>query len=233
MLKRLVRLLLLLVLPVSAASQSSATMTMHEWESIDNYSVESLIRARVSGAVILSGNCQHAGDVSVVSAGFIHDPPAKSPADLNDAMNFLVTVQPQIKWSFQPNGIVHIVDSRASGLILKSKVKRIEIVDAIDIQGAVDQLLSSPEVTSIFSQRHFRLMRNPSANRIFAADIDGTSSASSSSGHSLLLKNVTLENALDRIAEDFSGAWVYCECPGIISINSYQTNIPKFWRRHQ
>jgi hypothetical protein len=228
--KVVARFFLLLMLPLSAASQSLNPVAKQEWKTIDDYSVESLIHAHATGAVILSGNCQPVGDGKAVFSGFIHHPPANPPASLDGELDFLTSVQPHITWSLQEDGLVRIVDSRVSGQILKRTVRRIEIIDAADIQNAVDQALSVPEVVSYFSQSQTQLVRNSSANRIFGAVVNGKSSTPSSTPkHSLLLENVSLEEALDRIAHDFAGAWVYCECPGRISIDSYQTGIPKFW----
>jgi hypothetical protein len=219
-----------LLAPLSGISQSLPPTSGQEWKSIDDYSIESLIYARANGSVILSGICQHNGDGKAVFAGYIHKAPANPPVGLDGALNFLTSVEPQITWSIQKNGMVRIVDSRVFGSILRIKIGRVEVKDALDIEGAVDQVLSLPEVVSFLSQSHIQLMRNYSTNRIFGAVRQSKPATPlSTPKHSLILEDVTLEVALDRIAQDFAGAWEYCECPGRITIDSYHTGIPKFW----
>lgn len=200
------------------------------WNTIEGYSVDSFVRANATGSMILSGTCQSSTDGDPVFTGFIVDPPATPIVRFDDALNFVSHVQPHFSWSRQQNGMVQIRDDRALGAILGIHLERVEIVDAVDISEALNKFLSTKEINKFLTQTHTQLMRVSSSNEIFGSNPESESvSSSSTPKHSLIIKNLTVREALNSIVHDFNGVWVYSECPGQISIRVFPTGIPSFW----
>lgn len=205
---------------------------IHAWKTIEGFSVDSFLDAAAIGSLTLSGECQsisYFGDP--VFTGFIDQPPSTPIKNQEDALNFLSHVQPHISWARQTNGSVQVLDDRAKSVILDLKLKRIEIINAVDGTEAVNQLMATKEINDFLVQHHIQWLKAFSQSEIFGGHLKKESSLSPN--HSLTIDNVTVREALDRIIQDFPGVWIYSECPGRISLKATATRIPAFWHQSE
>ena len=117
--------------------------------------------------------------------------------------------------------MVKIRDNRASAAILDLPIHRFELKDAVSLEDALRKLLLAPEVKEFLTRTHTQMPIVVTGSTFSNEDRDGQLSRTPTAPkYSRVMTDVTLGEAFDSLIRVFPGVWIYCQCPGRITITA-------------
>jgi len=191
-----------------AGAQSFRPALQGESTNVLNFVKTAFSDTQSSGSLVLrAATCRENGDLLPDE---LSDPPVGPFHSIDEALTSLSRVDPRISWS-RESGMVRVRDDRVESGLLSVLIRRVQFRDRADAVLAVQDVLSAPEVRSYIREHHIEkgmffaagggLLPGPESTRGFPK-LSGT------------LRNVTVAEALDHVAQFFHTLWVYGECSG-------------------
>jgi hypothetical protein len=188
---------------------------------------ESFFATGTSGSIILTGKCVTSPSGLVVSTEELAIPNPMAIKRIDDDLDNLSHLSSHYGWLRRKDGLVQFRDDRASAELLRLHLAQFELVQAVNLEDAVDKLLKAQQVVSFLKEHHIDL------EPVFTGasfgneeQIQSLSKSPTTSKYSLKLTDVTLEEALNSIVRTFPGVWIYCECPGRVNLTSEPVGFP-------
>lgn len=192
-----------LVLLVSSAVQAQGFRPVSKgWTTVENFVQEMFFLTHSSGSVTLSGTCEVTQQGSIVVSDPLSNPPQGPFQNLGEAMTAVSQLDPHLSWTRDKEGLMRVNDNRVTGSVLKIHLKRVHFNRAADPNEAIRIVLSAPEVREYLKQNHIE------QGTVFVMPMNSKDVPKLSGD----LRNVTVEQALDRIVKFFPGLWIYSEC---------------------
>lgn len=211
-----------------AQSQSGSSSAPKETR-VESYVASAFFRARASGSLILTGKCAETFEGQVVDTEPIFAPDPDSFAQVDNALDALSQMAPQLVWQKQANGLIMIRDKRVEASLLALRLRKVELQNAVDLNDAVEKFLMNRELRAYLHRRHIELATV--YNESFKSNQNASDALSNSPNAKRLsktLSDVTVADALDYIVRIFPGLWTYSECPGRITITADPTGFPRW-----
>jgi hypothetical protein len=206
---------------VQGQNRQSTTVQV---KSVESYALESFFNTATSGSIILSGSCgkkRPLGDDILTEA--VELPTPDRYRRIDDALTVVSDLSAHYVWSREDDGLVQLRDNRASAAILRLKLERVELTNAVTLEDAVEQVLAAPGIKGFLHRNHIDMVPVFTGATFWNQHVaDSLKKAPSAPKYSRTWTNLTLEEALDRTVRVFPGVWVYAECPGRISVDSSQ-----------
>jgi len=146
---------------------------------------------------------------------------------IDDDLDNLSHLSSHYGWFRRKDGLVQFRDDRASAELLRLHLAQFELVQAVNLEDAVNKLLKAKQVVSFLKQNQIDL--EPEFTGAYLGNqehIQRLSKSPTTPKYSLKLTAVTLEEALNSIVRTFPGVWVYRECPGRINLTSDPVGFP-------
>ena len=123
--------------------------------------------------------------------------------------------------------MVRIRDNRALATILELPIHRFELKDAVSLGDALRKLLQAQEVKDFMNRTHTQMPLVVSPSTLSNEEADRKLSQSPTAPkYSRLMIDVKFGEALDSLIRIFPGVWIYCECPGRITIAANPIGVP-------
>lgn len=171
-----------------------------------NYVVGMFFRLRQSGSISISGSCSSLNGASDVVPDYIPEITMTEHKNVAEALAMLSDVDRNIVWRRERDGLINVADGKVPHDILGIKLHTIRFEDRAEPALAVADILSTPQVRSYFRQHGIELG--------LYTRMGGLTSTSTSSlpKLSVVLKNVTVEEALNYVARFYPALWVYSDC---------------------
>jgi hypothetical protein len=195
---------------------------------VENLAIESFFDTRTSGSIVLTGTCETTMSGRVVSTEEIAIPDPGNIKRIDDDLDNLSHLSSHYSWSRRKDRLIQFRDDRASAEFLRLHLAQFELVQAVNLEDAINKLLKSQQVASFLKQHHIDLEPVFTGASLWNEEqIQRLSKSPTTPKYSLKLTDGTLEEALNTIVRTFPGVWIYCECPGRINLRSDPVGSPR------
>lgn len=160
--------------------------------------VKTLADSHSSGSLIYEGSCTPSGAITDSFKVAAPEPAVPVNQTLHDAF----ANEPRLTVKEDASGRIRVIGGNVHTDLLDLRIPEITFHSDDNPRDATIHLLMLPEVKAYMQTHHKR----------FVSAIGGI--APMPKGHHLnaTLKNATISEALDRIAQTFPGVWIYREC---------------------
>jgi hypothetical protein len=202
--KFLVSIFLTVLISSALQAQEIRPVPKGGWTTVENFVQERFFLTQSSGSLTLSGACKATEQGDVVVSDTLPDPPRGPFKGFSEAMTALSQVAPHISWDRDKSGVIRVNDDRVKDDILQIRLKQVHFRHAADSNAAIQEVLSAPEVRAYFKEKHVE--EGTVFNNIVPTSTKGIPKLAGD------LRDVTVEQALDRIVRFFPGLWIYSEC---------------------
>lgn len=192
-----------LVLLVSSAVRAQGFRPVSKGRTtVENFVQEMFFLTHSSGSLTLRGTCEVTQQGSIVVSDPLSNPPQGPFRNLGEAMTAISQLDPHLSRTRDKEGLMRVNDNRVTGSVLKIHLKRVHFNRAADPNEAIRIVLSTPEVREYLKKNHIE------QGTVFIMPMNSKDVPKLSGD----LRNVTVEQALDRIVKFFPGLWIYSEC---------------------
>ena len=206
---------------------SPSNTTALRTNTVVNLALESFFDTRTSGSIILTGTCESTMSGRVVSTEELAIPDPIDIKRIDDDLDNLSHLSSHYGWFRRNDGLVQFRDNRASAELLRLHLAKFELLQAVNLEDAVNKLLKVQQVKSFLKQHHIDLEPEFTGASFWNDEqIQRLSKSPTAPKYSLKLTDVTLEEALNSIVRTFPGVWIYRECPGRINLTSDPVGFP-------
>lgn len=173
-----------------------------------NFVMDAFWNARVPGSLITGGNCYAPDAPSDAVSDALPNPPAGPFHSIAAALTALAKADPRVSWGRGPNGVIRVWDGKVSEGLLHLHLNRVHLRDHAQAGFAIGDILSTTEVQAYLKENHIKkgLYVRVGDLGIFPTTTKGLPRLSAT------LRNVTVEQALDLVAEFYHRVWIYSYC---------------------
>lgn len=172
-----------------------------------DFVVDAFGRAGVPGSLVTGGTCNAPNSGSDAVSDVLPNPPSGPFHSIDAALTALVKADPRVSWRRGPDGVIRVWDGKVPEGLLHLRLKQVHLRDRARAWRALNDILSAPGVRVYFRKKHLRWG--------LYSTMGGITSGGGTKGLprlSATMRNVTVEQALDRVAEFFRGVWIYSYC---------------------
>lgn len=190
---------------LNASAQDGGRPAKLPSTTVDGYAAEKYFDFHASGSIALGGTCKDSLPGINIVTERLSTRPAGPFKNLDEALDALTQLDNRYSWTRQSDSFVKLRDNHVTAPLLSFRLNLFKSRSRIDSDEMIRELMSIPEVVSFMKS-------NGIAFEIAFTGASFHHHSEGSSSQSITLRNVTIEEALDRIVLLYPGVWIYNEC---------------------
>jgi hypothetical protein len=173
-----------------------------------NFVEEAFFNTHSVGSLVTGGTCNPADATTDVVSDDLSHPPAGPFQSIDEAITALSRIDPRVSWTRGPDGMLRVRDGNVPDDVLGIRLRRVQFKNRAQPGFAIQDILSTPEVQAYFKEHHIEegLYARMGDLGLLPGNTKGLPRLSTT------LRNVTVEEALDHVAQFFHKLWIYSDC---------------------
>lgn len=173
-----------------------------------NFAEEAFFNTHSVGSLVTGGTCNPADATTDVVSDDLSHPPAGPFQSIDEALTALSRIDPRVSWARDPGGMLRVRDGNVADDVLRIWLRSVRFKNRAQPNLAIQDILSTPEVQAYFKKNHIEegLYVRVGDLGVLPASTKGLPRLSGT------LRNVTVGEALDDVAQFFRKLWIYSDC---------------------
>lgn len=191
-----------------AGAQKHAHVSSGPPTDVINFVQRTFFDTNSIGSLVTGGACNAPDSPSDAVSDTIPSPPAGPFQNIAEALTALSKVDPRISWSRGPDGIIRVRDGQVHDGLLHLRVRHLHFNDRAEPAFAIKDILSTPEVRAYLRDKN-------TVEGVYVRMGDLGILPGTTKGLPRLsdtMRDVTVEQALDRVAAFYRRLWIYSYC---------------------